>query len=144
MPPGSKTNLLNRLRNVLCVFYLILAVLSEGYTVVSIALDRFVPAWYRTLGWFLLVLPCALALGLLLLYANRRRLALYLSVASLSLYAVLVCLDTHRGPAVRGDWIFEVIWIAFCAGGIVAAKSLMSRPMPMNPTDVQERSVLSG
>ena len=133
MVTESRTSLQIRIRNALCFLFLILAILSEGYTVLAIALDRFLPSWYRSVGWFLLVLPCALSVGLLLLYANRRRLGFYLSAASLSLYAALVCLDAHQAPAERGDWVFEGIWLAFCALGVGAAKSLMSRPMSVTP-----------
>ena len=122
----SKTGVLIRIRNAVCFSLLILALLCEGYSVVAIALDQFAPSWYRTLGWFLLVLPCALLIGLLLFYANRRRLGFYLSAASLSLYAALICLDAYQGHAERGGWIFEGIWLAFCALGIAAAKSLTS------------------
>lgn len=122
----SKTSMLIRVRNVLCLFLLILAVLSESYTVLAIALDQFAEHWYRTLAWLLLILPFALASGLFLLYANRRRLAFFLSATSLTLYAVLICLEVYLGPAERGDWIFEGAWLAFCAIGIFAAKLLMS------------------
>ena len=120
----SKTNLLIRLRNVLCCLFLIMAVFCEAYTVLAIALDRFVPTWYRALGWFLLISPSALAVGLLLIYANQKRLAFYLSATSLSLYAMLTCLEIYQSQTVRGDWMFLSGWLAFCAIGIMAAKSL--------------------
>lgn len=119
-----------RIRNVLCFLCLILAVFSEGYTAAAIALDSFVPTWYRTLGWLLFALPCALAFGLLLFHANRRRLGFYLCATSLSLYAVLLLLDLNEGHAERGDWIFLGIWLSFCAIGILAARLLMGRPAP--------------
>jgi hypothetical protein len=124
----GKTSLLIRICNVFCLFLLILAVLCEAYTVLAIALDRFVPAWYRTLGWLLLIIPGALALGLFLIYANRRRLAFCLSATSLSMYAMLNFLDAYQGHAERGDWIFEAGWLVFCAICIVAARYL-SRPI---------------
>ncbi len=125
MLPEYKKDLLMRVRNAACYLFLILALLCEGYSAVAIALDRFAPSWYRTLGWFLLTVPCALAGGVFLLYANRRRLGFYLSAASLLLYAALICVDAYLGNAERG-WIFEGIWLAFCALGIVAAKLLTS------------------
>jgi hypothetical protein len=140
MVSASKTNVLIRIRNVLCLLFLILAILCEAYSVAAIALDQFAPSWYRTLGWLFFILPFALTSGLLLLYANRRRLGFYLSAMSFSLYAGLVCLDAYQGPAERGDWIFEVAWLAFCAIGILAAKALMCRPMRVSPTDAQECS----
>jgi hypothetical protein len=117
-----------RIRSILCFSFLILAVLSEAYSVAAIALDRFAPTWYRTLGWVLFLLPCALAVGLFLLYADRGRAGFYLSATSLSMYALLVCMDAYQGPAERGDWIFVGVWVTFCAIGIVAAKSLVNRP----------------
>ncbi len=39
----STANLLIRIRTVLCCLFLILAVFCEAYTVLAIALDRFVP-----------------------------------------------------------------------------------------------------
>jgi len=135
MVSESNRSLPIRIRDVLCFFFLILAALCEAYTVAAIALDRFVPPWYRTLGWSLFTLPIALAVGLLLLYGDRRRYGFYISAMSLSLYAVLVCFDAHRGPAEQSDWIFEGVYITFCAIGVVAAKVLMNRPMLANPTD---------
>jgi hypothetical protein len=129
-----------RICNVLCYLFLILAVFCEAYTVVAIALDRFVPAWYRALGWCLLIAPGALAVGLLLIYANQKRLAFCLSSTSLSLYAVLNCLDTFRSHVERGDWIFFSGWLAFCAVGILAARFL-SRPAMADRADVQEDSL---
>jgi Na+-transporting NADH:ubiquinone oxidoreductase subunit NqrE len=130
-------NSLIRIRNVLCYLFLILAAFCEAYTVLAIALDRFVPAWYRALGWFLLIAPGALAVGLLLIYANRKRLAFGLIATSLSLYALLNCLDTFRSHVERADWIFFSGWLAFCAVGIVAARFL-SGPLTGNRADVQE------
>ncbi len=138
MVPEIRTSVPIGIRDALCYLFLILAALCEAYSAAAIALDRFAAPWYRILGWFLFVLPGALVVGLLLLYANRGRLGFYLSATSLSLYAVLVFLDTYQGPAERGDWIFEVVWVAFCALGIVAARSLMSGPMPANPTSAAE------
>jgi hypothetical protein len=135
----SKFNLLIRIRDVLCCLFLILAVFCEAYTILAIALDRFVPSWYRAVGWLFLIAPCALAVGLPLIYANQRRLAFYLSAASLSLYAMLICLDTYQSHVRPGDWMFFFGWLAFCAVGILAAK-LLSRPTTLNPTDIQEYS----
>lgn len=124
----STANSLIRIRTVLCCLFLILAGFCEAYTVLAIALDRFVPAWYRVLGWFLLIVPGALAVGLLLIYANRKRLAFCLSATSLSLYAMLLCLETFRSNVKPGEWIFFCGWLTFCAVGIVAARFL-SRSM---------------
>ena len=136
MNPERKSTLLVRIRNGVCYSLLIFAVFCEAYSVLAIDLDQFVPSWYRTLGWFLLVLPAALAAGLLLLWGDRRRLGFYLCATSLSSYAALVLLDSHRGPLQAGDWIFECIWVAFCGLGILAAMSLKNRPSP-------DQSVLS-
>jgi hypothetical protein len=141
MAAYRKANLLISFRNLLCYSFLILAIISEAYSTLAIALDRFAPSWYRVLGWFLLTLPLALSAGLLLLYANRRRLAFYLSAASLLLYAALVFVDAYQAPAERGDWIFECAWVAFCALGVFAAKSLMSRPEAATP---QIQTLFSG
>ena len=123
--------LLARVRDTLCVLCLIAFILSEAYSAAAIALDQFAPSWERTVGWFLLILPTALTLGLvLLLYANLRRTGFYLATSSLFLYAVLICAEAYRGPAERGDWIFGGFWLAFCAIGILAAKLLMSRSTP--------------
>jgi hypothetical protein len=85
--------------------------------------------------WFLLLLPTALTLGLiLLLYANLRRHGFYLATTSLLLYAALICLEVCQGPAERGDRIFEAVWLAFCALGVVSAKLLMDRPTPSSET----------
>jgi hypothetical protein len=119
-----------RIRNFLCFLLLALAVFSEGYTAAAISLDRFVPHWYRTVGRLLFVLPCALAFGLLLFYANLRRLGFCLCATSLSLYAVVIFLDLSQGRAERGDWIFVGGWLAFCAVGIFAARLLMGKPTP--------------
>jgi sorbitol-specific phosphotransferase system component IIC len=135
----STANSLIRTRNVLCCLFLVLAVFCEAYTVLAIALDRFVPAWYRALGWFLLIAPGALAVGLLLIYANRKRLAFCLSAASLSLYAMLLCLETFRSHVEPGDWIFFCGWLTFCAVGILAARFL-SRSVMVDRADVQEYS----
>lgn len=135
----SKANLLIRIRTVLCCLFLILAVFCEAYTVLAIALDRSVPAWYRALGWLLIIAPGALAVGLLLIYANRKRLAFCLSATSLSLYAMLNCLETFRSHVGRGDWIFFSGWLAFCAIGILAARFL-SGPVTVNRAAVQEYS----
>jgi hypothetical protein len=133
----STTALLIRIRTVLCYLFLTLAVLCEAYTVLAIALDRLVPAWYRILGWLLLIIPGSLALGLLFIYANRKRVAFYLIVTSLSLYAMLLCLDTFRNKVGPGDWIFFSGWLAFCAMGVVAARFL-SGPAVVNSAEVQE------
>lgn len=138
MVPESMTSLPIRLRNALCCLFLMLAVLCEAYTVAAIALDQFAQSWYRTLGWLLFALPTALVVGLLLLYANCRRFGFYLIATSLALYALLVCLDAYQGPAARGDWIFVGAWLAFCALGIVAARSLMSRPMPVDSVSTKQ------
>lgn len=53
---------------------------------------------------------------------------------SLSLYGLLLCLEAYQGPGEKGDWIFELVRLAFCATGIVAAKA-MSGPMAANRTD---------
>jgi hypothetical protein len=58
------------------------------------------------------------------------------------MYALLIFLDDYQSHAGRGDWVFEVGWLAFCTVGIAAAKSL-SRPMSVNRTDLQEYSSLS-
>lgn len=128
-----QTSLLMRARNVFCYLFLILAVFSEAYTVLAIALDQFAPPWYRILGWFLLAAPSALAVGMLLFYANQRRLGFYLSAASLLLYTALVFFDIYQRPKERGDWLFEGAWLGFCGLGILAAKSLMSRPATAPP-----------
>lgn len=135
----SKVNLLIRICDVVCCLFLILAVFCEAYTVLAIALDRFVLIWHRAVGWLFLIAPCALAAGLLLIYANQKRLAFYLSATSLSLYAMLNCLDTYQGHVRQGDLIFLFGWLAFCAVGILAAK-LLSRPATLNRTGVQEYS----
>ncbi len=130
MVDDNRLSLPVRIRNFLCFLWLILAVFSEGYTAVAIALDRFVPHWYRILGWLLLILPCALAFGLILFYASLRRVAFYLCVTSLSLYGVIIFLDLGQGHSERGDWVFVGVWPAFCAIGIFAARVLMERPAP--------------
>lgn len=124
MVSESKASFSVRIRNVLSYLFLLLAALREAYAVLAIALDRFAPSWYRTLGRILFIVPFALVVGLLLFYANRVRLGFYLSVTSLSLYAVLICLDTFQGPTERGDWLFLGVWLAFCAIGIFATRSL--------------------
>jgi len=139
MVPESTANAWSRVRKVLCYSFLILAVLCEGYTVLAIALDRFGPAWYRDLGWLLFIIPFGLAAGLLLIYANQRRVAFFLCTTSLSLYALLDILDTYQGHAERGDLIFMAGWLAFCLVGVVAARWL-SRLKSVNRSDVQEYS----
>jgi hypothetical protein len=138
MIPEGRASFLIRIRNALSYSLLTLAALCEAYSAAAIALDGFAASWYRTLGWFLFVLPGALVIGLFLLYADRGRLGFCLSATSLSLYSLLVVLDAYLAPSERGDWIFEIAWVAFCALGIAAAKSLMSGPVPANPTDAAE------
>ena len=137
--PQRRTSLLTHFRNVLCYLFLIVATLCEAYSALAIALDRFVPRWYSTLGWLFLTVPCALVVGLLLMYANRTRLAFYLIASSLSLYAMLICLDDYQGPAGRCDWMFAIGSVAFCALGVLAARAV-SRQLSAKGAAAQEYS----
>src|SRR5215469_171422 len=97
MVPQSKMSWLIRVRNALCYSFLILALFCEGYSAVAIGFEQFAPSWYNTLGWFLLILPAALAVGLLFICTNRRRLGFYLCATSLLLYVALIFLDAYMG-----------------------------------------------
>lgn len=130
MVPACRLSPLARIRNLLCILWLVFAVFSEGYSAFAIALDRFEPNWFRIVGWLLLVLPCVLAIGLLLLYANLKRVGFYLCAMSLSFYVLIIFFDVIREHAERADWIFASIWLAFCTIGIYAAKLLMGRQVP--------------
>ena len=117
-------------RDALCVLCLVLLVLSELYSAADLALDDHLhlPSWEHPLRWSLFGLPCALAVGLVLLVrSDRRRLGFYCVVASLLLYAPFICLEVFQVHAEPGDWISLSVWISFCAIGIGAARVLMVR-----------------
>jgi len=131
MTHENEVSFLKRILYILSVLCLFLLILSEVYSAAAIALDQFSPPWERTIGWFVFFLPCALALGLIfLLNASHRIVGFCLTASSLLLYAVVMLIDANRAPTTRADWIFESVWLLFCGLGVLAAKSLMSRPIP--------------
>lgn len=128
-----ETSWLRRIRNVLCVIYLILFVLFETYSASATALDhsnRF-PAWEAKVGWGLFVLPCLLLTGLVfLLLSERRTIGFTLAGLSTSLYLAFMFLEDalSREPWDRRAWLFDGIWITLCAFATAAAW-LLKRPL---------------
>ena len=109
----------------LCVVYLLLFVVFEGYSAAATALDhhsRF-PAWESTLGLFLFILPCELLVSLaLVLFGDRARLGVCLVAVNLCAYAGFMCLEIMLVPDANGrDCEFAAMWAAFMALALGAA-----------------------
>lgn len=83
---SSRHHLVIQVRNAICVLWLLISVVFEGYTAAGIALS-----WESKLGWFLFVLPCELLIALVLLIRRvRARLGFHLVAANLFFYAVFI------------------------------------------------------
>ena len=114
-----------RTLNAVCVLYLTLLLLSEIYTAAATALDdshRF-PSWEAKLGWWLLILPCVLVAGLVLLIRSaRENLGFSLVGLSVLLYLADLFLENALAPEHmdRGGWIDTGIWVVFCVAGAAA------------------------
>ncbi|HKF49606.1 MAG TPA: hypothetical protein VKB38_19755 [Terracidiphilus sp.] len=118
------------LRDAVCAFSLVFFVALESISAAVLISDRseWSTSQERALGWLLVVLDCALMVGLVFLLGTaRRKLGFYPVAMSLSLFGVLICWDDSHWPG-EHTWIFDASWIALCAIGVVAARVLRSRP----------------
>jgi hypothetical protein len=126
---SSERHWLIRVRNGICVLWLLLFVLFEGYSAAATALDhstRF-PAWESKLGWFLFVLPCELLIALAcLLRSERVGLGFLLVAANLLVYAAFMCFEAvlvHENLS-WATLAMPVLWVTFFALAIGAAHVL--------------------
>lgn len=115
-----------RIRNALCVLYLLLFVLFETYSAAATALDhsdRF-PTWEVKLGWCLLILPLLLAAGLVfLLRSARESIGFYLIGGSVVLYLAFLFLENAlvHDRTSKGDLVSMGIWVVLCSVATAAA-----------------------
>ena len=115
-------------RTALSVLYLILFVLFETYSAAATALDhsgRF-PVWEARLGWWLLILPCLLVAGLVLLL-RRARENIGFSLVGLSALFMFLEDALSREHMEHGDWLNTGIWIVLCFVATLAAWLLRIR-----------------
>jgi hypothetical protein len=127
----QKASWLMQIRNVICVFWLIVFAIFETYSALPTAFDnsRRFPAWEAKLGWGMFVLPSLLMIGLvLLLFGKRLTLGFSFVVSSLLLYIGFLFLELALGPRIEQmDWVFVGFWTALCALATAAAWLLRQR-----------------
>jgi len=122
-----------RIRNAVCVLYLLLLALFETYSAAATALDhtgRF-PVWEAKLGWWLLILPCLLVAGLILLLRGaRENVGLIFVGLSAILYLAFLFLEdaVSRERMQKGERLFTGIWIVLCFAAVSAAWLLKRSP----------------
>jgi hypothetical protein len=101
---ARSVSIFSAMKKIVCVFWLSLLVLLESFAAIHLGFDSNpdAPAWEHPLGWALLVLPCALLLGLVqLMRSNQKSVGFYLVAASLLLWTLFISVGFVKGHQIR-------------------------------------------
>lgn len=132
MDKSSHAGWHRRVGGAICICYLLVFVLFEGYSAAATALDHNAefPSWEPLLGWALFVLPCMLLVSLVLLHGRHSTLGFSLVAGNPCLYAGFMVFESvvRVNAASHGAiWEDVAIWAALFAAALLAARFLKTK-----------------